>query len=199
MIHAWQGFLTGMSMTAVCAATCAPVLLASLLVSGSALRPVASFLAGRFVAYMTFAFLAGTVSVYFEGRLHPDLFALLTMLLALWLILASFGKLPSSTWFCRMTNASLSEIQLPFLAGFVMGLNPCPPFLLGLDQVLQMHAIGSAVIFFTGFYFGSSIWVLGLLFTGRHLQHRYVRLIGRIASLGAGAYFLWQGARVFLR
>ena len=82
-----EGFLLGLSMNFGCMATCLPVMLPFIL-SGeqTAVYSVLRFMAGRLIAYLLFASSFGYAGLYFYGKVNPDIFALLTIPLALWQI-----------------------------------------------------------------------------------------------------------------
>jgi len=190
-----SGFLLGLANNAYCIGVCAPVMFPFLLQEGTRpLKPVLQFLSGRFLAYLAFGFLSGYAGLYFEGRIDPRIFSALTFLLALWLIVYALTGLASGSPVCRKLGGNTVFKQFPFFAGIVMGLNVCPPFLTGLARTLQMGSVLRPVIFFGGFFFGSSLWVVLLLFTGRFSRQEEFRRIGRLASLLVG---IWYIAQVF--
>jgi len=187
----------GLANNLYCLGTCAPVLVPYVFGEGEKQSvPLAKYLSGRLIAYLIFAVASGAVGIYFNGRLDPRVFACLTILLALWLIAYSAGKLlgiqrgeqKSCFWFKR----HFSGKYLPLYAGMVMGLNLCPPFLLGLDRTLQMGTLTGPILFFIGFYFGSSVWMIMFLFTGKLKNNKETRLIGQLTSLLVGLWFLGQ-------
>lgn len=133
------------------------------------------------------------MSIYFEGRVDPYIFSVLTMVMALWMILYSFGRLNLHFSFCRLMGEKFSGKNFPLFAGFVMGVNICPPFLLGLSEVLQMGSILSAMLFFTGFYLGSSLWPFLFLWTPKISKYSIIPKIGSCVSILVGLWFLWKG------
>ncbi len=194
-----DGLILGLSSTVGCLSVCGPFLLPLLLTSAQ--KPISAiikFLLGRLIAYTFFAVFAGYIGIYFEGRINPDIYYSLTIVLAIWLILYSLGKMQLKNPVCEMFSKNISEKNLPFLMGIVLGLNLCPPFLLGLDEVLKFANILKSLIFFAGFYIGSSLWTFILLFAGRIQNQKTVSLIGQILGILVGLYFLWKGIKGFI-
>jgi len=194
-----NGLILGLSSTVGCLSICAPFLLPLVLASGQKpLSAIVKFLLGRLIAYFFFAVFAGYIGIYFEGRINPDIYYSLTIVLAVWLILYSLGKLQLKNPVCELFSKNLSEKNLPFFTGIVLGLNLCPPFLLGLDEVLKYANIFRSLIFFTGFYIGSSAWTLLLLFAEKIKNRELVNRIGQILGILVGLYYLWIGIKGFI-
>jgi hypothetical protein len=189
-----KGFLLGAANNFVCIGVCAPVLLSYLLSrENKPYIPIIGFLAGRLLAYLVFALGSGFLGVYFEGRLDPLIFSIVTIILAAWLIIFSAGKLGHSQTFCRFSAKYFSGKYFAFFWGTAAGLNICPPFLLGLSETMGMHSLIKPVIFFAGFYLGSSLWLIILLFTDKLTKKRNVLVIGRVLSLLVGLWYLGKG------
>lgn len=190
----FTGFLLGLSNSVYCIGICAPVLLPYLLSEGrKPIYPVLKFMTGRLFAYVVFALATGIIGIYFEGKLNPRIFSILVIILAAWLIIYGLGKMNPNLSFCKWAGKSFSGKNLPFYSGIVMGLNVCPPFLLGITQTMQMASILKPVIFFSGFYIGSSLWMVLFLFMGNLAQKSEVQIIGRLTSILVGLWFLVQG------
>ena len=147
-------------------------------------------MAGRLIAYIFFGFAAGYASVYFEGRIDPLIFSALTLLMSVWLILFAIGKFKHKFSFCGIVAQRFSGKNLPFFMGIVLGLNLCPPFLIGLSETLRMASIIKPVIFFTGFYLGASLWLALFIFTGKLAANKTINAIATITSLLVGFWYL---------
>ncbi|OPZ92171.1 MAG: hypothetical protein BWY73_00912 [candidate division TA06 bacterium ADurb.Bin417] len=80
----------------------------------------------------------------------------------------------------------------------MLGISPCPPFLLGLSRSLAGGRFLDPILFFLGFYLGSSLWLLLLLAGGRLKAGRIFQRIGQAAALAAGIWYLGQGIRMLL-
>lgn len=195
-----DGFLLGVANTASCLGVCAPLLFPYLLSEErKTLLPLLYFLAGRLAAYLLFALCAGWAGIYLGGHIDYRIYAVLMVVLSLWMIVFAFGRFTAGTHLCGWISRSFSGRSFPFAAGFVLGLNLCPPFLLGLARALEMRSLTGPVVFFTGFYIGSSAWMAPLLFSGALTRSKTVRVIGQIAALAAGLWYLGKGVSLLIR
>ena len=192
-----KGFLLGLSNNLFCFLTCATVFLPYAIASGEKQwAKVLLFMAGRLVAYVFFGFAAGCASIYFQGRVDPLIFSVLTLLMSAWLILFAAGKLKHKFAFCGVLAGRFSGRNLPFFMGLVLGLNICPPFLLGLSEALQMASIIKPIIFFIGFYAGASLWLVIFLFTGKLASNKTINSLATVTSLLVG---LWYFVKAFIQ
>ena len=193
-----DGIILGLSNTFGCLTVCAPVLLPFFLTSTQKpIWTIIQFLLGRLIAYFFFALFAGYIGIYFEGRINPDIYYSLTIVLAAWLILFSLGKMRLKNPVCELFGRNISEKNLPFFSGIVLGLNLCPPFLMGLDEVLKFANVLRSLVFFAGFYLGSSAWTFIFLFSGKIQDKKIFKLAGQILGILVGVYYLWKGIRGF--
>ena len=185
------GFFLGLSNNFFCFLNCAAVFIPFTLSSGR--KPsisVIQFMAGRLIAYVFFGFAAGYTSLYFDGKIDPLVFSSFTFLMALWLIFAALSGFHLNNPACRLAGRWFSGKYFPFFLGIVMGLNICPPFLLGLSDTLQMNSVLNPVIFFLGFYLGSSLWLAAFLFTGRLAANKILNTSAKFVSLAVGLWYL---------
>lgn len=189
-----EGLLLGISSIAGCVGICAPMLIPCLLASpGHLTRSLILFLAGRLISYTAFGYVAGMLGIYVAGGLDPRIIGGLNAVFAVWMILVSLGLSSPETGWCRRVAMRFTGALLPFYAGALTGVNVCPPFLLGLSKTLAMKSITGPVIFFMGFYIGSSTWVAPLFVAKKLPAGDYLRNIGRLTALVAGIWFLIQG------
>ncbi|MFH1421131.1 MAG: sulfite exporter TauE/SafE family protein, partial [Planctomycetota bacterium] len=99
---------------------------------------------------------------------------------------------------CRLTSRFIPGAGYPLIAGVAMGLNICPPFLLGLSRVLDMGSALKSVLFFFGFYFGSSVWLVPFIFAGRLSKLKWVQTTGRISAVLIGTWYLIKSALILI-
>ena len=192
-----EGLVLGIAVNWGCVMVCAPVILPYFISDNiKPLRPVLKFLSGRLIAYVFFAIASGTLGIYFSGRIKPSVFAVFEIMLSFWLILYSLGKMTEKISFCGFVGKKFSGKNFPFFAGIVLGLNICPPFLLGLERTMSMNSIIKPVLFFLGFYLGSSLWVIGLLFSEFIAAKAFVRVSGRILAVAAGLWYFVDGIKI---
>jgi len=189
-----NGLFLGLSLNLSCFLVCAPVLL-PYIVSESAnkLRPVLLFLAGRLTAYLFFGLASGMAGVYFQGTLNPRIYGAMLTLFSIWLLAYSLGKLRLDFPLCRLLSDKFKGHNIPFIAGIVVGVNICPPFLIGLSHTLNMGSIFKPVIFFFGFFLGSSLWIVISFFAGELGKVKVFKVLGRAAAIIVGLWYLRQG------
>lgn len=187
-----EGLSLGFANNIFCAATCAPAILPIILADkAKPLYPAARFMLGRFFAYIAFGALSGLAGVYFEGRVNPRIFSVFLILMSLLLIAFSAGLF--ETKICPAKYLNFSRANLPLAAGFVLGLNICPPFLVGLSRTLELHNVAASVLFFAGFFVGSSAWLAVLMFFGKLPDSKWLGISGRVIALLAGLWYLREG------
>jgi hypothetical protein len=188
-----DGFLLGLANNIGRMAVCSPVLLPFLLSKdNNTFFPILKFLTGRLIAYLFFAAFFGAVGLYFEGKVNPKFFSVFTIILSIWLIGFAFGGMNLNFSVCHSANKFFNGRSFPFLAGIVMGLNICPPFLLGLNKILEMGSVTGSIIFFLGFYIGSSAWVALLVLLGPVSKLKQVRSSAQIISILVGLWYLYS-------
>lgn len=186
----FNGLLLGLANNPGCIASCAPVFLPYLFSQDrKPLTPLAQFMGGRLLAYLIFGATAGWLGIYFEGRLDVRMLAILTLILALWLIGNAVGALRPGTPLCGPLHRHAAG-TFPFYAGFVLGINVCPPFLMGMSEAMGMRSIWQPVLFFFGFYIGSSAWMVPLALTGPLIRKPLITRIGTIIALLVGLWYL---------
>jgi len=161
---------------------------------------VVGFLGGRLVGYMLFAvgaWLTHSVLVEDVPR-QRGVFGAVTIVLAL--VLIGYGFMASkpscqSAFLCRITGRleRVSPLWVPAGLGFLTGVSVCPPFLLALVSSVQLSALGQGLVFFAGFFVGTSIYLAPLPLVGLVGRHEKARLIGRLAAGVVGLIYLYSG------
>jgi hypothetical protein len=152
--------------------------------------PVVKFMFGRLAAYILFAAVSGAAGRYFEGRVNPRIFSFFMLALALSMII--FALSGTRVKFCPAGFAKFTGKNIPLLAGFVMGMNICPPFLMGLSKTLELGSVVLSIFFFLGFYLGSSAWLVLLLLFGKLPKASYIDIAGRIMAAAVGLWYTWK-------
>ena len=185
-----NGFLLGLANNLFCFLTCATVFLPYTIASGQKQwRNIFLFMTGRLIAYIFFGFAAGCAGIYFQGKIDPLIFSGLTLLMSAWLILFALGKFKHKFAFCGVIAKRFSGQNLPFFMGIALGLNICPPFLIGLSEALKMASIIKPVLFFIGFYLGASLWLTIFIFTGKLAGNKIINTFATFASLMVGFWY----------
>jgi len=199
-----NGFMLGIASGGTCLATCAPVLVPYLLGEGKSTRAnvvsVGGFLGGRLVGYMLFAVLAWlTHSMLVEDLPRQrGVLGVATIVLALVLIVYGFGSREHScrpAFLCRVTGKleRVNPLWIPVGLGLLTGVNVCPPFLLALVTAAGLSQLWQSLVFFAGFFVGTSIYLAPLPMIGLAGRYERIRTIGRLATGVVGLFYLYSG------
>lgn len=196
------GLSTGLFCIGFCGPLVGPILLARSRsgVRGSAIG-IAVFMSGRLAAYLLFGAATGLLGGAF-GRLWPvkayvlpGLYTVLGLLMILYAIAQSFPHLG----FCRFLSPRIESNWYFLLAGFVAGINLCPPFLLAATTAFVAGGALQGMLFFFVFFLATSVYLVPFLFSGLLNRFREVRFAARIAAVAAGLYFVYLAARSAIR
>ncbi len=200
----FEGLILGLSSGGYCVGACLVFFMPYLLVEGKQrlfenLMKIFLFMSGRLIAYISFALIMG-----FIGITHRDI---LTVKFSNWcLIIASLLMLIytlthnfSDSKFCRPFIQRFSLLRIPFFLGFFSGLNPCPPFLVGLTRILTLHSVFEGVILFAAFFLGTSVYMIPLIFVSYLNRMERVKQIGLIVALLSSLWFLFVGIAGIIR
>jgi hypothetical protein len=189
----------GLAAGAGCLAFCAPVAGTAMLVSGErggrgGARSLGSFLLGRFAGYCFFGAAAGALGGAAGWSPGSTVAIVASLLLAAAVIATGFAA-RRSTWFehrlCPASGSRLSRVPLVF--GFLSGLNICPAFILAGKEALGAGGAGGGVVFFAGFFVGTSVWLLPLALLPMawlKIGRERVAALARGAAIVVGAGFL---------
>ena len=205
-----SGLLLGLGVGTSCMAFCAPVLVPHVLVGHRGLREglftSILFSLGRLSAYLAFALVLGAVGEALSSRiqswLSPTVIVVGVLLLAYGFSIA-YGHIlrPNMTSkVCGFCNSSHSTFTL----GVLMGLTPCLPLSMAMAYSLTLQNMFLSLAFFTFFWLGSSLYMIGLGviagamgdFATTQIEAGRVRRISGIALASVGLIFLLEGFRL---
>jgi sulfite exporter TauE/SafE len=186
-----QGTLLGLATGHICLASCGPVYLPYLAQQKrgglGSLRIVLEISAGRFISYAAFGLLAGM----FGTRIAQDNRTLLTaaayILLSVYLLVSAFRSHR-----CERGCASLRSqrfTEWPVLLGIVTGINFCPSFLIALIKAVDLSGAMAGLLLFTGFFAGTTLFLIPFSLIGFLGAKRYFRTIARVASVIVAVWF----------
>lgn len=190
-MNIFNGLILGLSTGIFCFAYCAPIFLPQLMSQKDKLKGWGIFLKfnlGRLIAYAIFGAVFGWLGAQFHIIFLENFARWIIIVLSILLILYGLGmSLPKLKW-CAWTK----KIQLPFVSGFLLGINICPPFLLALTYNFQYGGILPGIIFFIMFFIGTTVYLIPITFLGFFTKTKWIRQAGRIAAIIAGTIFLLQ-------
>ncbi|OGW82369.1 MAG: hypothetical protein A3C47_02280 [Omnitrophica bacterium RIFCSPHIGHO2_02_FULL_51_18] len=198
-----EGFSLGASTGVLCLGTCAPFLVPYLMMGA---RPnlkenaplVIQFFLGRFLAYFLFGMCAGWIGGEIRPHLSANLrSATLIATSAFMIFFALTQKFPKR--FCFFAGgAKPLKLRAPFLLGLLLGLNICPPFLVGMARLLEIGNLWFGALFFTAFFVSSSFYLLPLFAVSPFISSDRLKNVGFLASLLVGGWFLLTGVFALL-
>jgi len=195
-----EGFLLGLSTGAYCLASCLPVLAPYLLAGGGLSWKVnflifIEFLAGRFIAYTLFALAAVSFGKVSGPYLPSRALAAGMAAMALFMFYFLFsGRLKKHAPCLASLPAAWAEKRIPFLLGFLTGINVCPPFAAGLLRLMGLADVLKGLAYFGGFFTSTSLFLLPALAPTPFLDSRLKR-IGRMTLFLAALWYLLLGLR----
>ncbi|MGQ9707983.1 MAG: urease accessory protein UreH domain-containing protein [bacterium] len=159
------------------------------------------FLFGRFSAYLAFGLLFGVIGARLSGFaplrtiIIPFTYLLLGLLLFIYGIVALDPL--ARIRLCRLVRPPSDSYWFVLLLGFLVGISPCPPFLLGIATVVDFGGIKNGIFFFLIFFIATSLFFLPLLLAGFVNRFHLVHTASRILALITGGYFILLGLRLF--
>lgn len=199
-----QGFLLGISNSATCVASCAPVMLPYLMSDGKTVRKnlldLAFFLSGRLTGYISFAILA-----WFTGKvLLNDLsvrgrfIGIAFIALSVTMIIYNLRKNHHRCQF-QSTSKSLNNIlqpnawYYPYIFGLLTGVNICPPFLMVFTGAMDSSSLLGSIFFFLTFFIGTSIFFIPLSLVGSLKNKPEFKTVGELSLYIIAVYYLYRG------
>lgn len=190
-----EALVLGVSSGPACLASCGPVLVPILTADNRGVRgtglALAAFLSGRLGGYLLFAGIA-----WFAGRsltLTPRTGSLVFGLadVAMALLLAGYAWTLGRARGASCRSACTGRHAAPLLAGVVSGISLCPPFVAAGVRAAQGTGFMAALVFFTCFFIGTSIWFVPSL--GVSLLRRWtaVAIVARFVLFLLAAYYAY--------
>jgi sulfite exporter TauE/SafE len=190
-----EGFLLGLSTGTICLLTCAPIYLPFLVSEDRSLKrsflKVMEISGGRFIAYLLFGMAAGYLGSIVPLQERTLFTGISYILLSLFLILNAVRthradkKCGIPPWM-KFSNSA-------FLLGIFTGVNFCPSFLIALTKSVDLGGIMGGALLFTGFFVGTTLFLIPLAFGGLLTALSKVKAIARIVSVLIAVWFIWQG------
>lgn len=202
---ATKAFLLGISTGPFCSTTCLPLLIPALFSRRqNRIVPVTMalfrFLAGRFFAYLLFGVVTGLAGIYlnesdiFRNVLIPAIYIIIGLAMIIYGFVGVFKHYGS----CRKIDKKFQNPNYLFVLGFLMGINFCPPFILAIGASTGLQSVMSSVLFFSVFFFATSLFFLPLMFSGFAAKISLINKIAKYASIVAGFYFLYLAIEIIL-
>lgn len=220
------GLASGPTCVAACGPVLIPSLLTERAGLGAYFRTVTIFLGGRLLGYMLFAILAWEFGVLVSLLRAPRLpmFGAVYVLLAAVLIWYAYSAGRECAGACagsKLVNinekasgergaSEVASAEMPSGApvsrgfggpaalGFLTGLNLCPPFVVAGVRAAGSGSAAQALLFFTFFFAGTSIWFVPFAGLGCFKRNQAVITVARMAMGIIAVYYLLMGIVMLL-
>lgn len=193
-----EGFILGLSTGVYCVGTCLVFFMPYLLVESKRkvfenFKNIALFMLGRLIAYIGFALLMG-----FLGIAHRDIFTAkfsYGSLIAASLIMLAYALTNNfaDSKLCSFVLYRFRLMRIPFFLGLFTGLNPCLPFMVGVTRLWTLDTMVQGVVLFGAFFFGTSVYMIPLIFVAYLNRIERIKQIGLIVALLSSLWFLFVG------
>ena len=205
-----EALTLGLASGPACVAACGPVLVPALLTERPGLRPnartLAVFLGARLLGYLLFAVVAWEVGTL--ASLLPAHRLLLSGVVNV--ILA--GVLIWYAWSAgRPCGGACAEQKLVNIGatrshrasgaavlGLLTGLSLCPPFVAAGLRAAQVGSMIQAVLFFTFFFVGTTIWFVPFAGFGCIVRNQAVITVARMTMVLIALYYLLMGIAMLM-
>ncbi|HUS60232.1 MAG TPA: sulfite exporter TauE/SafE family protein [Nevskiaceae bacterium] len=195
-----QGFLTGLSVGVYCIGVCLPVVIPILLSQRRRLKSafwvILEFSLGRLLGYILFGLVISWLGATISTSLIHWFVSIGTVLIAFLMIGYTLGFW---VWGARVCVARFKKVKIPFLLGFLTGINVCPPFLASVGYLFSLGNILAGVGYFLAFFLGTSVYIVPLGFLYVLTTNKVFRKVALISGFLAGFYFLFFAVRNILR
>jgi len=193
-----EGLMLGISAGVYCVGSCLAFFMPYLLAEGKQkvaqnLKQIVLFLLGRLIAYISFALIMGLLGQFYQGVITPFFSHVSLIIVSFLMLVYAFTRNFAEAKWCGFFTSRLKLTRIPFLLGLFSGLSPCLPFLAGLSRLLTLKSIILGVILFLGFFAGTSVYTLPLVFVSFLNRLERVKRIGEIIVFLSGIWFLFVG------
>jgi len=192
-----EGAVLGLSTGGYCLAGCVPFLLPFFLSEERRwtrdLVIMGEFLAGRLAAYLLFGALFGWLGEYARDLVDRRFVGILMVATSAMLVAYGIARSFPAAGFCRAVISSKFLRRFPFVVGFLLGINVCPPFLVGVSALVALGSVGRALVFSAGFFLTTTLFLVPVAAASRLARFAALRDVAQAASILTGLYFLFRG------
>jgi len=82
--------------------------------------------------------------------------------------------------------------------GFLTGVSLCPPFVLASVRAAEAASITAALLFFTAFFIGTTIWFVPFAGLGWVKRNQAVITVARMAMVLIAFYYSYAGLMILI-
>jgi len=196
----FEGAALGVAAGVSCAVFCIPVMIGLASRNPNNITPVVDFLfflLGRLIAYLFIAVFFSYIGMKlsFIDSLKTISKIIISILLIIWGV-KGFIRSDKEESSCRIKKFTKA---VPFIAGILTGISPCPPFIAGITRIFDIGNVLFGVIYFLGFYFTTTIVLLPALSTALIKYKKELKILASLVSIIFGVVFLFIGIFGFIK
>ncbi len=197
--------MLGLSSGPACVAACGPVLVPALLTERTGIRSngrtLCIFLVARLSGYLLFAAVAwelGTLASRVPAS-RVLLMGVVNVILAGVLLWYAYSAKHICSRACVEPElVTIGKTERPRIHGAAMlglltGLSLCPPFVAAGFRAAQLGSVFQALLFFTLFFVGTSVWFIPYVGLGCVVRNQAVVTVARMAMALIAVYYLVSG------
>lgn len=194
-----KGFLLGLSLSGSCLATCGPIYAPYMLMEKRSfignLKVAFQISVGRFITYGLFGIGAGLLGQSLSTDFREYATAVSYIVLSLFLLFYMYNSANPNHKECSAKKMAGFAKGSPLMLGIITGISFCPSFLIALTGAFERAGAVSGLLFFTAFFFGTTIIILPISFIGfiPHFNIKQFKKIGYIATLAVVLWFSYTG------
>jgi sulfite exporter TauE/SafE len=145
-----------------------------------------------------FAVVFSAAGILFSEKITPRISGVLMIVAASLMLISSVVKTFPKFSLCSLVSSKNIEGRVPFVIGFILGLNLCPPFIVGLIKILELRDIFLSSVFFITLFIGTSLYLIPIAFAASAFKTEFVMRLGLYLSFLVGIWFLVQGVMLIL-
>lgn len=201
-----EGFGLGLASGPYCLGACLPILGPYMLIQSyetNGVSLLARFLLGRLAGYLAVGIFAGWLGLGLAAISTNQVKALapLATIISGALVLV-YGLTYNNrrSRFCQIVTDKLKLThKFPLLAGFIIGINICPPFVAGIAEAAQTGHPLNGMLLFAFFFIGSSLYLIPLAFMSLVSRYERVKTVGQLVSILCGLWLILTGLARLMR
>jgi sulfite exporter TauE/SafE len=205
-----EALALGLASGPACIAACGPVLVPSMLVErrgvGVSVRYISAFLGARLLGYLLFAVAAWELGMLASMLRAPKtlLIGVVYVLLAAVLLAYAYSARHACVQKCsdsKLVNIGETKnrgVAGAAVLGFLTGLNLCPPFVAAGIRAAELGSLTAALLFFTAFFLGTSIWFAPFAGLSCVARNEAVVTVARMAMALIALWYLALGIAMLM-
>jgi len=169
-------------------------------------RYLSTFLGARFLGYLLFAAVAWELGALVSLPPAPRmiLIGVIHVLLAgvlLWYAYTAGHACARSCSGPELVSIGATgkhSVSGAAALGFLTGLSVCPPFVAAGVRAAELGSVAAALLFFTVFFVGTSVWFVPFAGLGCVARNEAVTTVARMAMVLIAIYYAYLGLTMLL-